>query len=270
MCCDEVDRVAWLSVALLVQVRTAADSSGKVALHVRVSLDEAPGYVAELSVPLRQARRTAAGELAHQVPIRPRAVPRLDDELHVLQERILHQPVDERRLVQDLAVIPAHQRSCEVEAEAIHAHFQRPVAQALADPLCTEGVIGVHRVAAAGVVGMVTVGHEVVMGFGNLRKGVPVALSPGTFPCVVEDHVEHDLNAMAVQLPHHGLELQGSTGSPALGVRCKALHGREEGRSGIAPVIAEWLFGQRVNPRARGFVELENRQKLHTVHTQTQ
>mmetsp|Transcript_62551 Transcript_62551/g.182898 ORF Transcript_62551/g.182898 Transcript_62551/m.182898 type:complete len:408 (+) Transcript_62551:445-1668(+) len=131
----EVDRVAGAPTILLVQVCTAADSRGKVALHMGIAFDELPHGVTELAVPLGKARRPAGGELANEVAIGPGTIPRLSDELHVLEQRVLHQPSNEGRVLGDLPVFASRERGRQIEAEAVHAHLQGPVAEALADPL---------------------------------------------------------------------------------------------------------------------------------------
>mmetsp|Transcript_94450 Transcript_94450/g.291169 ORF Transcript_94450/g.291169 Transcript_94450/m.291169 type:complete len:294 (+) Transcript_94450:1174-2055(+) len=263
----EVDGVARAPAILLVEVRAAADARGKVALHAPVALDEPPHRVAELAVPLREARGPAGRELSHEVPAIA-AVPGLSDELHVLQEGVVHQPANKGRVVGDFPVYATRERGREVEAEAIDAHLNGPIAEAFADPLRADRVVGVDRVPAAGVVGVVAVGEQVVVGLSDLRQGVPVALAPRALSGVVEDHVEDHLDPVAVELPDHGLELQGRRADPGLGVCGKPLHGGEECSSGVTPIVAEALLGLGVHERASRLVELEDGQQLHAVHAE--
>jgi hypothetical protein len=83
-------------------------------------------------------------------------------------------------------------------------HFRDPVAQAVNDQTADDGVIGVERVAAAGVVGVPGASlFEDVVGW------VVDAAETESRPCViafrrvVEYHVENDLDARAVQCLDH-------------------------------------------------------------------
>mmetsp|Transcript_66841 Transcript_66841/g.196206 ORF Transcript_66841/g.196206 Transcript_66841/m.196206 type:complete len:915 (-) Transcript_66841:209-2953(-) len=269
---DEVDGVRRALAHPLVEVRAAADARGEVALLALVALEELAHVVAVLPVPLGPARHAAVGELADQVAIGPGAVPGLGDELHVHHHRVVHEPLHEER-VDDVALpvllrgveegALADEGGGEVEAEAVHLHVVRPVAEALADPLRAEGAVGVDRVAAPSVVAVVLAGHQVVVLLRDGGQRVPVALAPCALAGVVEHHVQDHLDAVAVQLADQRLELDDS--SVVVRLRGEAVHGHVVRAGGVAPVVAQVLLGLRVQARAGGLVVLEDRQQLHAV-----
>jgi hypothetical protein len=83
---------------------------------------------------------------------------------------------------------------------------------------------------------------------------------------VVENHVEHHFDAVAVQLLDQVLELvhlhaEGSGGGEA-GL------GREEANRAVAPVVVHHLAGERVGAAVLELVELEDRHQLDAVHPQ--
>src|SRR5690606_23390731 len=101
----------------------ARDASGEVRQEARVALPEAAHGVAELAVPLGPAGR----ELADPVAARP-DIPRLADQLHVREHRVLHDGVEESAARIEPVRLAAEDRA-EVEAEAVDVHLEHPVAQ---------------------------------------------------------------------------------------------------------------------------------------------
>ena len=114
------------------------------------------------------------------------------------------------------AVRLASEHARQVEAEAVDAHLRDPEAEAVHDQLQHPGVLGGERVAAAGVVDVVTpVGREAVV-----ARVVDAAIAQGraelvALAAVVVDDVEQHLDARAVQAsaPSRGTRARGS--SPA-------------------------------------------------------
>ena len=159
--------------------------------------------VAVAVVPLHPRRR----ERPHLVAVH-RRVPRLGDQLHVPQHRVLVDRGEERAVHVD--VVPgAGQRRGEVEAEPVDVHLGDPVAQRVHDEPQRAEVGGVDGVAAAGDV-PVGVAHraralveaDVVEPAEGVRRPVRPALGG-----VVVDDVEDHLDAGGVEVLHHLLEL---------------------------------------------------------------
>ena len=102
----------------------------------------------------------------------------------------------------------ARQDRRQVEPEAVDVHLLDPVAQAVHDHPADDRVVGVERVAAAGVVGVARaavledVVGRVVDAAEAERRPVVVALGG-----VVEHHVEDHLDARPVQRLDHVAEL---------------------------------------------------------------
>ena len=83
-----------------------------------VALPEAADAVAVLAVPLGPQHR----EVAHLVAALAQ-VPRLGDQLHLREHRVLVDDVEERAQLVDLVQL-AGQRAGQVEAEAVDVHLE--------------------------------------------------------------------------------------------------------------------------------------------------
>ena len=110
----------------------SADAARRVASFGElafVALPERAHGVAELVVPLRPAGREAADLIAARTD-----VPRLGDQLHRRQHRVLQAALQEavRRIE---AVVLARQDGAEIEAETVDVHLGHPVAQRVGDHL---------------------------------------------------------------------------------------------------------------------------------------
>ena len=167
--------------------------------------------------PFHSAQPT--GKVADLIAAGPE-VPRLGDQLHLRQHRVLRDDVEEGAELVDLVQL-ARQRRREVEAEAVDVHLEHPVAQAVHDELDGARVEHVQAVAAAGevdvaapVVGVEPVVRRVVDAAQRERRTALVA-----FAGVVVDHVEDHLDAGAVQALHHGLELADLLPAPSAAKR---------------------------------------------------
>ena len=83
---------------------------------------------------------------------------------------------------------------------------------------------------------------------------------------MVEDHIEHDFDALAVKRAHHLLHLGdlhalGSRRCVA-GFRCKEPH------RAVAPVIAQCLAICGIRAEVLGFVEFKDRHELDAIHAE--
>ena len=145
---DEVDARDRAASRGLVEVGGAGQPAGELAER-RLTAPEVAHGVAELAVPLGPLRREAADLVAAGAD-----VPRLGDQLHLADDRVLLHELEERR--QPVHVVElAGQRGGEVEAEPVDVHLGHPVAQRVHDQLQRVGVPDVEGVPGAGVVHVV-------------------------------------------------------------------------------------------------------------------
>ena len=142
----------------------------------------------------------------------------------------------------------------QVEAEAVDVHLLDPVAQAVHDQPPDDRVVGVERVAAAGVVGVprAAVFEDVVGRVVDAAEAErrPVLIALGG---VVEHHVENDLDAGPVQRLDHVAELVHR--AERVLARAVRLVRREERDRRVAPVVD-------LARRTVLGVELEHRQQF--------
>ena len=213
--------------------------------------------VARTGEPARELgdRRVTAPEVAHRVavhavPLGPEDrevphlvaagadVPRLRDQLHLREDRVLMDHVEERREPVDVVEL-SREGGREVEAEAVDVALRHEVPQRVHDQPQHRGVDGVERVPGPREVHVVprVVRHEPVV------RGVVHALErergPEVAPLgrVVVDHVEDHLDPRAVERLDHPLELAhllaARPGCRVPGVR------REEADRRVSPVVRE-------------------------------
>ena len=219
----------------------------RMASVVLVEVARAGEAIAEI----RHGPGRARPEVSHGVPVaavplRPQhgkvpdliaavaEVPRLRDQLHVRENRVLVDDVEEGAHLVDGAGL-ARERRREVEAEAVDVHLGDPVAEAVHHELERLRVQHVQAVSAAGevvveraVFGAQAVVRRVVEATQADRRSELISLAG-----VVVDDVEHDLEAGPVERLHHRLEL----GDLRAGHRGEAVAGCEERERGVAPVV---------------------------------
>ncbi len=230
---DEVDAGRRRAPGGLVQVGAAGEAVAELGHGVVGAPPEVADLVAVLAVPLRPQRREVADLVAALAD-----VPRLGDELHLADDRVLLDEVEERRQLVDVVQL-AGQGGGQVEAEAVDVHLVHPVAQAVHDQLQHVRVAHVEAVAGAGVVDVAArvVGVEPVVGrvvdaLERQRRALVVALGG-----VVVDDVEDHLDAGVVQGLHHLAELLHLLAP--LAVAGVVVVRREVGDRVVAPVVAQ-------------------------------
>ena len=133
-------------------------------------------------------------------------------------------------------------------------HLLDPVVQRIDDEPAHHVVVGVHGVAATGVVDVAAVGCEGVVdvvGETAVAEGGALVVPLGG---MVVDHVEDHLDPGLVQRLHHVPELVQRAERFLVGA--EGGMGGEEGDGAVSPVVAKTEGGV-----VR--VELENRQQLH-------
>ena len=235
---DEVDARDRAAAVVLVEVGRAGDARGELAERGRLAAPEVADDVAVAAVPLGPQRREAA-DLVTAVA----EVPRLGDQLHLGDHRVLLHEVEERAQPVDLVEL-AGQGGGEVEPEAVDVHVEHPVAQRVHDQL--QHVRVPHQQAVAGAGGVVVVLRLVVdqavvggvVDAAEAQRG-PVVVALGG---VVVDDVEDDLDVGGVQRLDHRLELLHLLPAGAVG-GVGVVRGEEADRV-VAPVVREALLLQ--------------------------
>ena len=254
---DEVDRRCRGAPGGGVEVGGAGQPVGEPAHAATGAAPGVPHRVAVAVVPLGPGVREAAHLVA---PLAE--VPRLGDELHGRQHRVLVDGLQEGAARVE-GVRRAAQRAGQVEAEAVDVQLGDPVAQRVEHQLQGVRVAEVQRVAAAGVVPvqravavLQPVVADVVQAAQRQRGSLVVALAG-----VVVDDVDQHLEAGGVQRPHHRPELRDLlAAAPARGV---ARVRREVAEGVVAPVV-----GQAAAQQVRLGHELVHRQQLDGGDTQ--
>ena len=206
----------------------------------RFAAPEVAHGVAELVVPLRPARREAADLVAAGT-----AVPRLGDQLHLGEQRILRHRLHEA-VVRVEAARLAREDGAEVEAEAVDVHVLRPSSAGCRATIWMHArVRQIQRVAGAGVVDVIAllVRHQPVVG-----RVVDALEGQGraelvAFGGVVEDDVDDHFEARIVEARDHLLEFLQRLGRVGGIARIR----REEADRVIAPVIRQASFQQKLS-----------------------
>ena len=239
---DEVDARHRAASRVLVVVGRSRQSRGELAQR-RLAAPEVADGVAVGAVPLGPLGREVADLVAARAD-----VPRLGDQLHLADDRVLLHELEEGRQPVDVVEL-ARQRGRQVEAEPVDVHLGHPVAQGVHDQLQRVGLAHVEGVPGAGVVHVVAgvvlhqpVVRRVVDALEAQRRTEVVALRG-----VVVDDVEDDLDAGGVHGAHHLLELLHLLADLVLGVGGAGvlLVRREEAEGVVAPVVAQPLLLQR-------------------------
>jgi hypothetical protein len=253
----EVDAGVRFPAAVRVEVAAPAKPGRKFRHDATVPFPEPPYRVAVLAVPLRPQHR----KVPDLIPALAE-VPRLGDQLHLRDDRVLVDDVEERaELVHGLQL--PRERAREIEAEPIHVHLQHPVAEAVHDELEYARALHVQRVAAARVVHVMPriVRHEPVVVqvvYAAQRERGPHVIA---LRRVVVNHVENHLDARRVQRAHHHLKLAHRF--QRRDRRRVAGLGGEECQGVVAPVVREPLLQQVPVVRV-----VMHREQLHGRHPQ--
>ena len=221
---------------MLVEIAAAAQSRGKLGCRVTVASPEASNAVAILAVPFGPLHRKVA-DLIAVVP----DIPRLGDQLHLRQDRVLMQDVEEPAEPVEVERLAAE--CCrEIKTKPIDVHLAHPVTQAVGHELQDSRRLHVQRVAAAGhivIVTRITRHQAVVRGIvHSLERQRRAKLIP--FACVVVDDIQDHLEPVPVQCSHHAFELVDRSLRIAICGQSKI--GGEEAERVVAPIIGQPAF----------------------------
>ena len=138
-------------------------------------------------------------------------------------------------------------------------HLARPIAQAIENQASHHRFVGIQRVAAAGVVGVVAVWFEQIVGIVREPAQRQCRAVGIAFRGVVVDHVENHLDAGAMQRLHHVAELVER--ADAIAADAVGRMRRKEHERLVSPEVHE--------PRRRGLlVEREHRQQFDRGHAE--
>ncbi len=233
---DEVDAGIRSAAVVLVQVAGAGQPGRQFAGEAAVTLPERAHAVSVDAVPLGPAHR----EVPHHVAAGAH-VPRLGDQFHLRQHRVLVDDVEERPQPVHLVKLPG-QGARQVEPEPVDVHLRGPVPQAVHHQLQHPRMAHVRHVAAAREV------HVIARVLGRkhvVRRVVhpsPGERRPQLVPLgrVVVHHVQNHLDPRRMQTPDHRLELlngvQGVVRRRVSGIR------REEPQGVVTPVVDQSPF----------------------------
>ena len=216
---------------MLIEIAAAGKARRQLGDRAAVPLAEFTDGVAILAVPLGPENREVADLVAALAD-----VPGFGDELDLGENRILMDDVEEGSQ-------PVHgkqfagQGAGEIEAEAVHVHFEHPVAQAVHDQLQHARMDHVQGVAAAGEVHVVAgvfrrqaVVCRVVDAAQRQGRSHLIALGG-----VVVDDVEDHFQTGGMQGADHHLELLHRLARRLTGGVTQVR--REEGQGVVAPVV---------------------------------
>jgi hypothetical protein len=146
----EVDRGVGVAAARLVQVAGTGQPERELRELPRIASPEPAHAVAVLAVPLGPADREVADLVAAGSD-----VPRLGDQLHLREHRVLLDDVEERPEPIDLVQLSGQDRR-QVEAEAVDVHLEHPMSEAVHDQLDRARVQHVEAVPGPREVDVVT------------------------------------------------------------------------------------------------------------------
>ena len=195
---DKVNARPRTAPALIVKVAGTKQACGKVGGNV-VAFPVFAHRIAVFIVPLRPARREAADLITAGADI-----PWFADQLHFRKHRVLRYRVEEAAALVEAFRLAA-KNGAEIETETVDMHRLRPVAQRIHYHLQYTRMRGIHSVAGAGIVDVITmlvrqsaVIGEVIDALERQRRAEFIA-----FRRMVIDHVEDDLDAGVVERAHH-------------------------------------------------------------------
>ena len=188
----------------LVEVGRSGEARRELAERLVLTAPIVAHGVAVLAVPFRPQRREVPDLVAAFAD-----VPRLRDQLHLTDDRVLLDHVEERGEPVDV-VQRARERGGEVEAETVDVHLEHPVPQAVHHAAAARGDAACSsvfpRARVVDVVAPVALGEPVVGlvvdAFERQHRPETVALGG-----VVVDDVEDHFDPGLVQRLHHLLEL---------------------------------------------------------------
>ena len=185
----EVDAGEGRAALVRVEVAGARQPRGELGQHAALGPPVVADAVAVLAVPLAPAGREVADLVAALTH-----VPRLGDQLDLVQDGVLLDEVEERREPVGPVVLPG-EGDGEVEPEAVDVHLGHPVAEAVHHQLQRVGMVHVEAVAGTGeveveprVVGLPAV-EAVVEALEAQRRPEVVPLA-GVVVDDVEDHLD--------------------------------------------------------------------------------
>ena len=259
---DEVDAAFGALARAPVEIGAATDAAGEEPDHSFVTAPETAYLVAISSVPLCPTALREAANL-----IRAPCIPCLGDDLHLSQDWVLGDALEQRGVKRQVTFFVPAQDGGQIEAETIHVHLHHPVAKRGQDEVSDHRVIRIDAVPGPSVVPI-----EAPVLLKHIEDGIVQATQAEgraqfiPLGGVSKDDVQDDLNTRLVEGLHHLLELQpllAQVSTAGVG----ALRSHESDRI-IAPVVPQPLAGQGIDLRQFMLVELLYGHQLHCRHAQ--
>ena len=194
-------QVIVLCMISSVQIMGAADTVGCRTVFPAVPLQVPSERITVSSVPFSPA---VAGRKTSYL-IEPSRVPCLGNKLHITENRVIGDQLQERRICQGRSVCITSEDSCKVKSEAVDTIVDSPVAQTLQNIHPDHRVVAVQCIAASTEIIIISVWSQhiaelVVKAFEGEDRSVFIP-----FGSVVKDNIQDDLNTIFVQLLDHFL-----------------------------------------------------------------
>ena len=128
-----------------IQVRRTHHALGRFGRLPVISLQEGTHIVTVAAVPFRPA--VPCGETADLV--QAAGIPGFRDQLYIRKDRVHGKPLDQGRILHRGTVLISPQNAGEIKTKTVDLIIDRPEMQTFHDHLLNDGMIAVHRVAAA-------------------------------------------------------------------------------------------------------------------------
>ena len=195
----EIDALLGFALLVTVNVGAAQDPCGHARYRAVVAFQETSHIVAEPAVPLLPSVADEASDLIESC-----GIPRLCNQLGAGQQRVRFDVPENGRVRQRATLLVARQDRREIESESVHMHLRHPVTQAVLDQAAHDRLVGIERVATAGVVGVsrFVLLEDVI----DVVRQTAIAQRrpcPAAFRCVIEHNIQDHFEARAVERLDH-------------------------------------------------------------------
>src|SRR5262249_48082449 len=148
----EIDALLRLALIMAINLRAADHAICKVRCRALFRAKEAPGIVAESTVPLLPTVPDKAADL-----VKAGSIPGLGYKLRSGERGIRFDIPKNRWVGEWLTRLTARKDRCQIEPEPVYMHHLNPVTKAVQNHPADNRLIGVERVSTAGKVGVTAV-----------------------------------------------------------------------------------------------------------------
>ena len=257
---QEIHRCAGAPLQRIVHIPGTCDPCDCRPGHAAVAFQEAPHIVPVSAVPLRPSAESR--ETSHL--IKAHRVPGLRNQLHLAQNGVKGNLLQDRRFRHRFAFLVPGQDGSQVKAETVHTIFRHPIAQTVNDKSPGHGMVAIQCVAAPAEIIVMPVRcqdivHIIVDSLKGKTGAVVIALRS-----MIEHHIQNDLNPILLQLIDQLLQLVSLV--IVLHLRGISRIGRKEADRVIAPIIIELHTVH--HPGILHLVKFKDRHQLHGIYAQ--